>query len=126
MSLHAMPVRRGPKIARDGRERLLMFPNKHLGGSRFYALGYADGRSKIGICASPRDRLLQHWVASNGAVTWVHLFAGVVESRLAKSIEREACARAALLGARVRRTETFAGLTRDQVLQCVRAALAAA
>jgi len=103
----------------DGRERFRLYPSL---GFRLYAMGFKDGRTKIGISSRPRKRFLAHWRASNGAIAWTHLF-GPHDST--ERIESLACELAAKIGERIRRTEEFRGLDREQTIQCVRAAIKA-
>jgi len=116
----------GRRMERDGRERFGLYPRGAGYGRLLYALGLSNGRTKIGVCMSPRSRFVTHWVASEGAVTWSHLFAQRFQGKDILFVERDACARAAIVGNRVRRTETFTDLSRDDALRCVRAAIAEA
>ena len=45
---------------------------------------------QIGIAYRPRARVVAHWVATRGGVTWVHVF-GRFDSRAVEKIERAAC-----------------------------------
>lgn len=120
-----MPVRSGggrrPKT--DGRERYRLFPqHPPRGRAALYAVGYADGRTKIGMTGSPRQRAMKHFVVARGAVTWVHLFAFVPERRCGM-IERAAHRYAEQLSERDGGFEIFRGLSREDALACVRRAI---
>lgn len=121
----AMPARRGRKQERDGRERFNLLPSGKRGEGRYlYALGLVDGRTKIGIAYRPRARVVAHWVATRGGVTWVHVF-GRFDSRAVEKIERAACSLAGQRSIRIGRTETFLELERDEALRSVREAVSA-
>lgn len=113
----------------DGRERMSLYPRGRgyvstLKRTRFiYALGLSNGRTKIGVCGGPRSRFMQHWYANDGNVTWTHLFAPI-EYADADRIERRALILAAEVSQRIRRTETFWNLDREQAIRCVRSAIA--
>jgi len=117
----------GRRMERDGREWFWLYPKTSVGGYSIYALGFRNGRTKIGTCFSPRTRFVAHWVNSEGAVTWSHLFGERFFDRpTVLRIERAAINRASLIGSRIRRTETFNELSRDDAIRCVRAAIAEA
>lgn len=101
------------------------FYPKYGDGTWLYALGYKDGRTKIGISNRPRSRLTQHWVACDGSIDWVHLFAPLPRSQC-EWAERDALRRASEVGSRIRRTEVFRNLSREATLRCVREAVDAA
>jgi hypothetical protein len=106
-----------------------MYPTGYGGPHRrswLYAIGYANGMVKIGKTAAPLSRVGGHVREGEGSVTWTHLFASCREDRDAVRIERLACSMAAEIGQRVRMTERFRGLSRAQVIACVRAAFEAA
>lgn len=112
----------GRPFKADGRERFGLYPQR--GAGRFiYALGFADGRTKIGTAHNPRLRLVQHWVKSNGAVSWSHVF-GCIGGRIqSHSTEKSALRKAASISRRIGSTECFVGLPRDAALRCVRDAI---
>lgn len=114
---------RGRAQLRDGRERFNLLPKGGRRGRYFYAVGFANGRTKIGIAQRPRSRICAHWIASECSITWAHVFALCTDPRI-EHIERLACSLAAQRSPRVRRTETFIGLSRDDALSCVREAIA--
>lgn len=110
--------------ARDGRSRFWLFPNRGA-GRYLYAIGFADGRTKIGIAWRPRERMFCHWISSDGAITWAHLFAPIRDGQLVEQVERAALREAAAVGRRIRRTEVFRDLPRDAAIAAVRRAIAA-
>lgn len=108
----------------DGRVRFRMFPRSRGRGAHeqwLYAMGCTDGTTKIGVSSNPAARILSHWVNSAGGITWVHVFRKL---RHAYPVERRACVIAAGLGERIRRTERFRNLSRDDALASVRQAIA--
>ncbi len=114
-------IRHHGNSPRDGRERFNLLPR--VGGHFLYAVGFSNGRTKIGKTTNPRKRVRCHWMASEGLVTWAHIFCAYADERLCLSIERDACRRAAEVSHRIRMTESFTGLSRDEALRCVRAAI---
>jgi hypothetical protein len=118
------PLRRGRKNKRDGREVFWLYPRTHADGRAWlYAVGFASGRTKIGIARNPRARITQHWVSADGAVAWTHLFCSV-EAMHVRKVERVALDLAGAHATRIGDTETFTGLSRAAALQCVREAMA--
>jgi hypothetical protein len=115
---------RGRALTLDGRERFNLFPMERS-VSTLYAIGFADGRTKIGKAQFPRKRMRQHWIASEGQIVWAHLFRSFPNEALCCRVERAACGLAAEVSQRIRRTETFIGLSRDDALRCVRDAIKA-
>lgn len=114
-------------VHRDGRERFWLFdywtdkPAGYLSGDKYlYAFGHQDGRVKIGVAVSPRARMCHHWANTGNAITWAHLFG---RHKNPEQIERRACKLANEVGVRIRRTEWFTNLSRDQALRCVRQAI---
>lgn len=123
-----LPARRGRED--EGAFRLRLFPRGRNGYRWLYAVGFRDGRAKLGATRRPRERLLQHWAASDGQVAWVHLFGCFPLTKHPRAndasaiIEAKALRLAALVSTRVRRTETFRGLSRDDAIRCMRMAIA--
>lgn len=130
--LQMTPAKTRRQAGKDERACLQLFPRGEYGARRnaaawMYALGLTDGRVKIGVTATPRDRMRTHWTAAGGAVEWVHLFCRVerVRQRTCCPAERAAIAACEAAGQRIATTEFFRGLTKAQVLAHCRAAIAA-
>lgn len=127
MECAAFTIQRAPRgrpYLVDGRQAFRLFPGNTDRGTRFlYALGYADGRTKIGIAINPRKRIFAHWRASNRGIEWAHVFSPVGRYE-AEKVEGLALAFAASESARIRATEEFTGLPKVRAIACVRAALA--
>ena len=130
MTATVLPLRRGPgrQLTQDGRQVLRIYPlgygPRSASGHWMYAVGFHDGRIKLGLSCKPRSRLIQHWIASEGAVAWTHLFRRFSNRGRAGAVERAALTLAAAASVRIRLTETFRGLTRAEAMRCVRQAIA--
>jgi hypothetical protein len=96
-----------------------MLPTGFLAGRYWlYAIGRANGLTKIGITFRPRTRIADH-----GDVEWVHLFSSFSDRRSALHAERMSVQAAAAVARRIGRSETFEGLPRDVVISIVRTAI---
>lgn len=128
MTAAIVPLRRGRQLTQDGRQVLRLYPtgnsNSAQQGHWLYAIGFRDGRTKLGMTGAPRKRMVQHWVASEGEIEWVHLFGRSHYSRRAAAIERRAVKLASETAARIRLTETFRSLAKADAIRCVRQAIA--
>jgi hypothetical protein len=50
----------------DGRQAARLFPRYSTDGTSWlYAVGFADGKTKIGMTRMPCRRIVQHWIASD-------------------------------------------------------------
>ncbi len=124
-----IPLRRGRgrKPTQDGRQCFLLLPMHAAAPGRrlgfLYAVGYLDGRVKIGRSANPRRRVFSHWTTAEGRIAWAHVFAPI-DHHLLAGAEYSALCEAAKVGNRIGNTEMFTGLTRADALACVREAIA--
>ncbi len=122
--IRMVPAVVGRRLVRDGREVFDMYPSWGEPCTAWlYAIGFADGRAKIGITGGPRRRMRQHWVSSGQTITWTHLFQAFPEKQ-SRTIERIAVRMAAGLSQRIRETEIFIGLSKADALRSVRYAIA--
>jgi hypothetical protein len=90
-----------------------------------YALGIDDGRIKIGITHSPRDRMHVHGRAMGQSLLWFHIGPSAIDGVESRAAEYRALQAAGLVGERIGNTEMFRGLTREQALECLRYAVRA-
>ncbi len=85
-----------------------------------YAMGFADGTTKIGYTQRPFTRFGLHYDRAKGEVAWVHLFGPQPNRGAALSVERDALNRARAIGTVTQGREWFHGLTKADALRCVR------
>lgn len=104
------------------RRGFFMFPRGKSGGKWMYALGFADGRTKIGVTQRPFERMSDYWRQSGGAVVWAHVFKQVSEAPWYVP-ERRAIALISQQCTRHGRSEYFTGISRDDVIRLCRLAL---
>lgn len=118
---------RGRALTMDGRQVFRLYPRGYGRSGRdgfwLYAVGLANGITKVGMTRAPRRRMVQHWASAEGAISWTHLFRSFDGHRKAGVVERAAVALLAEVGKRIRLTETFRGLSRDDAVRCVRQAI---
>ena len=110
------------------RRCLSIFPDGYdrSGRTWMYAVGFTDGRIKIGVSMHPRSRLMQYWAQAFGGVEWCHLFGAV--SRRKKTCQADAekivIRKLKLIGERIAYSEYFHGVSKADVIRCCREAIA--
>lgn len=74
----------GAPKKRDGREKLWLLPSlSHK--SSIYAIGFHDGKMKVGRSRNLRERVMtSYWGASNGGIVWAHCFCSVADCDAAR------------------------------------------
>ncbi len=99
---------------------LLLTGRSSIDVNHLYAVGFANGTTKIGVSYKVRERVSQLCTLTKSDVLWAHAFAPRTR-RAAMAVERKALAAAAAISEHVQ-GEWFRGLDRSAALECVRAA----
>lgn len=88
-----------------------MFPARDKSRLWLYLVGGNDGSIKVGVTSNPTSRARTHRITLGVRFEWAHVFAGT-PGRMANSCESDLKNRFSILGRRVRRTETFFGISK--------------
>lgn len=116
------------RAVKAGRLGLHLFPDYKKHGLWLYAVGFSDGRVKVGIASNPRSRMLQYWNHVGGAIDWAHLFEQIKRPsghRMTANVtERLAVTKCAAAGERIGNSEYFRNLSKADALRCCREAIA--
>jgi hypothetical protein len=123
--LQMVPRKPGRRQINDARNFLRLLPRDAAHGVGLYAVGFVDGRIKLGRSKTPRQRVLAYWHQTAGGVAWAHYFGCASVDWGGKCrAEVEACGLAAVIGKRIDRSEYFTGLTKAQAISIGRKARA--
>lgn len=119
-------LRRSPHGPSDPALQVLqLFPQWNGTRPWLYAVGFKDGRVKVGITLRPRNRMRQHWNQVDGQIAWMHLFGHISDERRpgGNAVEQAALRNCSAIAERIGRSECFRGLSKADTLRCCRAAI---
>jgi hypothetical protein len=125
-----LPAGRGRRPYDDSRRVFDLFPvgRGKSDGAWLYAIGFTDGRVKLGIATRPRSRMHSYWGAVGGAIAWAHLAGRAPRIRRNGHCPAEMLAlqMASACSVRLGRSEYFRELSKADAIRCLRDGIRAA